>query len=225
MDALLTRKLRLSEAAIWIGIAIVFTQAHPVTAATVAISWADQAVDEDGFQVERRAAAGGAFQPIAIQGPNVVTYVDNDVPTTGAYCYRVRAFNLAGTSAYTNEGCGTATATSSPVTIMLNGGSYGPSDTMVATVQVREGLVTTPVDVYVMVQAGGSFLSLLLDGRLVSGLVPMARNVVLPTIDASFAFPLAGAPLGSYSWIAAVTAPGTVIPMAPIASTPFTITP
>ena len=223
-DALLTTRFRLSEAAIWIGIAIVFTQAHPATAATVAISWADQAVDEDGFQVERRAAAGGAFQPIAIQGPNVVTYLDNDVPTTGAYCYRVRAFNLAGTSDYTNEGCGTATVTSSPVSIMLNGSSYQQSDTMVATVQVRAGVVT-PVDVYVMVQAGATLHSLLLDGRLVPGVVPMARSVVLPTVDAPFAFPLAGAPAGTYSWIAAVTAPGTLTPVAPLASTPFTITP
>lgn len=223
-DALLTTTFRLSEAAIWIAIAIVFTQAQPAAAASVAISWADQAVDEDGFQVERRAAAGGAFEPIAIQGPNVVTYLDNAVPTTGAYCYRVRAFNLAGTSDYTNEGCGTATTTASPVSIMLNGSSYQQSDTMVATVQVRAGVVT-PVDVYVMVQAGAALHSLLLDGRLVPGLVPMARSVVLPTVDAPFAFPLAGAPAGEYSWIAAVTAPGTLTPVAPLASTPFTITP
>ena len=203
---------------------MVFTQARPVTAASLAISWVDHAVDEDGFQVERRAAAGGEFTPVAVQGANVLAYVDNAVPSTGAYCYRVRAFNLAGMSAYTNEGCGTATATSPPVSITLNGGSYRQSDTMVATVQVREGVVT-PVDVYVVVQAGATLHSLLLDGRLVPGLVPMARNVVLPTIDAPFAFPLAGAPLGSYAWIAAVTAPGTLIPVAPLESTPFTITP
>ena len=197
-----------------------------MTAAPVAISWVDHAVDEDGFQVERRAVAGGGFQPIAVQGPNVSSYVDNTVPSTGAYCYRVRAFNLAGASIYTNEGCSTATATGTraPLSIMLNASSYRQSDTMVATVQVREGMVT-PVDVYVVVQAGATLLSLLFDGRLVPGIVPMARNVVLPTVDAPFSFPLAGAPAGSYSWIAAVTAPGTLTPVVPLESTPFTITP
>jgi hypothetical protein len=81
------------------------------------------------------------------------------------------------------------------------------------------------VDVYVVVQAGGAMLSLQLDGRLVPGLVPLARGIVLPTIDAPFAFPLAGAPPGAYTWLAAVTSPGSMTMAAPVASTPFTITP
>ena len=42
---------------------------------------------------------------------------------------------------------------------------------------------------------------------------------------APFAFPLAGAPPGSYTWLAGVTTPGTLTLVAPVASTTFSITP
>lgn len=195
-------------------------------AAQLAMAWTDNASDEDGFVVERRAAAGGAFQQVAALGPNVVGYLDGTVQAGSGYCYRVRAFNVAGMSAYTNEACGTATGTAAlPLSVTLNQASFRPSDTMVATVQAVGGLVPGAVDAYVVVQAGGALLSLQLDGRLVPGLVPIARNITLPTVAAPFAFPLAGAPPGSYTWLAGVTTPGTLTLVAPLASTPFTITP
>lgn len=215
---------RVSDRAVWIAAVIVLTLASPAAAGAVAISWTDYAVDEDGFHLERRPAAGGAFQQIAVQGPNLVSYLDSSVRAGGVYCYRVRAFNLAGPSAFTAESCGTATATSPPVTITLNADTFRQSDTMVATVHVREDFVT-PVDVYVVVQAGSASFSLQLDGGLIPGLVPIARNVVLPSIDAPFAFPLTGAPPGVYAWVAGVTAPGTMALVAPLESRPFTITP
>ncbi|MEP7116643.1 MAG: fibronectin type III domain-containing protein [Acidobacteriota bacterium] len=215
---------RLSGRAVWIAAVIVVTLARPVAAGALAISWTDYAVDEDGFQLERRPAAGGAFQQIAIPGPNLVSYLDSTVAAGGVYCYRVRAFNSAGPSAFTAESCGTAFATAPPVTITLNAATFRPSDTMVATVHARPDSVT-PVDVYVVVQGQNVLLSLQLDGRLVAGVVPIARNIVLPSIDAPFSFPLAGAPPGAYAWVAAVTAPGTMALLAPLESRPFTITP
>lgn len=198
----------------------------PAAAAQLAMSWTDNASDEDGFLVERRPAAAGAFQQIAALGPNVVAFIDSGVQAGGSYCYRVRAFNLAGMSAFTNEACGTAAGTTPlPVSVSLNQTSFRQIDTMVATVHAQGGLVPTAVDAYVVVQAGGALLSLQLDGRLVPGLVPIARGIVLPTVAAPFAFPLAGAPPGSYTWMAGVTTPGTLTLVAPIASTPFTITP
>jgi hypothetical protein len=95
----------------------------------------------------------------------------------------------------------------------------------VATVHAVGGIVPAPIDAYVVVQAGGAIFSLQLDGRLVPGLVPLARGVVVPTGSAPFAFPLAGAPPGDYTWIAGVTAPGTLSLMAPLSTTPFTIVP
>lgn len=195
-------------------------------AAQLALSWTDNAGDEDGFLVERRPAPSGAFRPLAALGSNVVGYLDATVADGGTYCYRVRAFNVAAMSAYTNEVCGTATgAATSPLEVTLNQSSFRQRDTMVATVRAMGGVVPGAVDAYVVVQAGGALLSLQLDGRLVPGLVPIARNIVLPTVAAPFAFPLAGAPPGSYLWLAGVTTPGTLTLVAPIASTPFTVTP
>lgn len=112
-----------------------------------------------------------------------------------------------------------------PLAVSLNGSTFTRNDTLVATVRATAGLVAAPVDAYVVVQAGGSFLSLQLDGRLVPGLVPLARGVVVPTAAVSFAYPLAGVPPGAYAWIAAVTAPGTLTPLSPLVTAPFTISP
>lgn len=109
--------------------------------------------------------------------------------------------------------------------VSLNASTFRAGDTLVATVQATGGVVTAAVDAYVLVQAGGVYLSLQLDGRLVPGLVPIARGVVVPTVSAPFVFPLAGAPAGSYAWITALTAPGTLTLAAPLVTTPFTITP
>lgn len=200
--------------------------AHPAGAAQLALSWADNAGDEDGFLVERRLQSAGAFQQVAALGPNVIGYLDSAVQGGTAYCYRVRALNLAGLSATSNEACGTAAAAATlPLSVTLDQPTYRQRDTMVATVQAVSGIVSGAIDAYVVVQAGGALLSLQLDGRLVPGLVPIARNIALPTISAPFAFPLAGAPPGNYTWLAGVTSPGTLTLVAPIASTSFTVTP
>lgn len=195
-------------------------------AAPLALAWTDNSGDEEGFVVERRPSGSPAFQQVALLGPGAAGFLDAGVAAGQTYCYRVRAFNAAGASLYTNEACGTAAgAPSLPLSVTLNQASFTRADTMVATVQAVGGVVTQPIDAYVVVQTGGGLLSLQLDGRLVPGLVPIARNIVLPTVAAPFAFPLAGAPPGTYTWLAGVTMPGTLALIAPIASTPFTITP
>ena len=194
--------------------------------AQLVLSWSDNSSDEDGFLVERRAATGG-FAQIGSVGPNAVTFVDSGVVAGQPYCYRVRAFNAVGPSAYTNEVCGTPSGpSSSPISVTLNKTTFSSTDTLVATVTAVGGVIAVPVDAYVVVEvAGGAFLSLQLDGRLVPGLTPIARNIMLPSVAVPFAFPLAGAPPGSYRWLAAVTSPGTLTLVSPLASTPFTIAP
>jgi hypothetical protein len=103
--------------------------------------------------------------------------------------------------------------------VSLNQTSFTRAQTLVATVNAVGGQVTTPIDAYVVV-AGGLLLPLQLDGRLVPGLVPIARGIVLPTVSAPLAFLLAGAPPGNYQWLAALTASGTLTLVSPIASTP-----
>lgn len=112
-----------------------------------------------------------------------------------------------------------------PLSVTLNQTTFRRSDTLVVTVHAVAGVVTLPIDAYVVLDAGGPIFSLQLDGRLVPGLVPLARGVVVPTGSATFGYPLSGAPPGAYTWIAGLTATGTLSLASPLVTTPFTIVP
>src|SRR5262245_52891941 len=81
-------------------------------AATLSLTWADNSSNEAGFKIERRVGITGTFAQIATVGTNVTSYVDSALAGGTTFCYRVRAFNSAGDSAYSNEEC--ATTPSSP---------------------------------------------------------------------------------------------------------------
>ena len=85
-----------------------------VNAASFQLTWVDNSQNEDGFNIERKLNTNGTFSLIATVGPDVTSYVDDNLANTATYCYRVNAFNDAGNSAYTNEACGTTPATSPP---------------------------------------------------------------------------------------------------------------
>lgn len=112
-----------------------------------------------------------------------------------------------------------------PLSVTLSASTLSTRDTLLVRVHAVAGRVTEPVDAYVVVRTGTGYLSLQLDGRLLPGIVPIARAVVIPTITVPFAFPLSGAPPGSYAWLTGVTVPGTLTLRAPIETTPFTISP
>ncbi len=71
------------------------------------LTWQDNSDNEDGFKVERKTPSipGDTFGEIAQVIANVATYKDT-VADGQERCYRVRAFNAAGDSAFTNEACG-----------------------------------------------------------------------------------------------------------------------
>jgi manganese oxidase len=68
----------------------------------VDLSWTDRSGDEEGFEVERRLGSG-AWGLLARVAAGVTAYADGNVQQGETYGYRVRAFNLAGASAHTNE--------------------------------------------------------------------------------------------------------------------------
>src|SRR5256885_10173426 len=76
-------------------------------AAQLTLTWTDHATGEDGFKIERDAGPTGTFVRIATAGPNVTSYIDSGLVSATTYCYRVRAFNVTGDSAYSNQACGT----------------------------------------------------------------------------------------------------------------------
>ena len=69
------------------------------------LAWTDNSDNEDGFKIERKTETTGTFVPIATVGVNITSYTDINLIDGAIYCYRVSAFNSAGTSAYTGEGC------------------------------------------------------------------------------------------------------------------------
>ena len=72
------------------------------------LSWTDNSGSENGFKIERSNGAG--YSQIATVGANVTTYANSGLDSSTIYSYRVRAFNNAGDSAYSNE----SSATTSP---------------------------------------------------------------------------------------------------------------
>jgi hypothetical protein len=62
------------------------------------LNWTDNATNETGFQIYR-SANGGAYNLRGTVGANVVTYTDT-VSVGNTYAYQVRAYNVAGNSAF-----------------------------------------------------------------------------------------------------------------------------
>jgi hypothetical protein len=83
------------------------------------LTWVDNSTSEDGFAVERRTAIDGEFVQIATTGTDVTSYTDVGLLEGIAYCYRVRAFNSAGYSPYSNQACSVLPPTGSSL--------WGPS--------------------------------------------------------------------------------------------------
>jgi hypothetical protein len=70
-------------------------------------SWTDNSANETGFRIERCAGANCTnFIEITTVGANIKNYTNTGLKRNTTYRYRVRAFNSAGSSAYSN----TATA-------------------------------------------------------------------------------------------------------------------
>jgi hypothetical protein len=67
----------------------------------ITISWTDNSIDESGFKIER-AAVGDGFVQIGMVGADVVAYTDDEAVDGTGYSYRVRAYNDAGESPYSN---------------------------------------------------------------------------------------------------------------------------
>jgi subtilisin family serine protease len=68
----------------------------------VSLSWSDRSNNEDGFQIERKTGTS-SWQLLTIVAANTVKLTDNSTVSRTTYSYRVRAFNAAGVSTYSNE--------------------------------------------------------------------------------------------------------------------------
>jgi uncharacterized repeat protein (TIGR02543 family) len=105
------------------AILTLFGVAH---AAQLSLTWTDTSTNEDGFTLERKTGSAGAYGQLASLPAGTTGYVDTTVTAGTTYCYRVRAYNSAGDSAYSNEACATpASATLYTVTVTKSGAGSG----------------------------------------------------------------------------------------------------
>jgi len=77
--------------------------AAAVSSTQINLSWQDNSDNEDAFEIERKTGAAGTWAVVASNGPNAVNHQDMGLSPNTTYCYRVRAYNAAGNSAYSNE--------------------------------------------------------------------------------------------------------------------------
>jgi titin len=73
------------------------------TAGNVAtLTWTDHASNETGFKIERKTGSGN-YAEVATVNANTTSYTNSGLSANTTYHYRVRAYNAAGNSAYSNE--------------------------------------------------------------------------------------------------------------------------
>jgi hypothetical protein len=77
--------------------------ATAVSRSQIRLTWSDNSSDENGFRVERCRGVGCTnFTEIAVVAANTSTFLDSGLARNTSYTYRVRAFNDAGQSAFSN---------------------------------------------------------------------------------------------------------------------------
>ena len=79
-------------------------------AGELTLTWTDNSGNENGFAIERKTGTNGTFAQVTTVGANVTSYTNSGLMAGTTYCYRLNAFNVAGTSTYSNETCGVARA-------------------------------------------------------------------------------------------------------------------
>lgn len=78
-------------------------QAAALSATSVRLTWTDNAYNEDGFKIERKTGAAGTWAQVGTAGEDAAGFTDRSLSELTTYYYRVRAFNNAGDSGYSNE--------------------------------------------------------------------------------------------------------------------------
>jgi len=76
---------------------------NPEEAAIARLDWVDNSSNETGFEIERQLPGSSIWSLLAATVMDTTSYTD--ALSLIGMCYRVRAFNAAGFSGYTNVAC------------------------------------------------------------------------------------------------------------------------
>ncbi|MBI5876005.1 MAG: peptidoglycan DD-metalloendopeptidase family protein [Chloroflexi bacterium] len=82
------------------------------------VKWNDYSNNEDGFKIERRTGAKGAWAQVGTVGENATNLRDAGLAPSTQFCYRMRAFNRAGDSTYSNITCASTLARGSAPVVL-----------------------------------------------------------------------------------------------------------
>ncbi len=108
--------------------------ATAISSSHIDLSWTDNSAGETGFKIERKTGASGTYSQIATVDANVTTHSDTGLDPATTYYYRVRAYNTAGDSGYSNEASATTQAAPS-------GGGGGGGGCSIGAVQNHQTAV------------------------------------------------------------------------------------
>ncbi len=103
--------------------------ATSISTSQINVAWSDNSTDETGFLVERATVATGPFTQVASLSNNATTFSAMGLSASTTYYFRVRAFNSAGNSNYTNV----ANATTKALVTIPNAPSGAAASTVSAT--------------------------------------------------------------------------------------------
>ena len=78
-----------------------------VSSSQLKLTWKDNSSIESGTKIERSTSSGSGFSQIATVGANVVSYTAGSLASGTKYYFRVRAYNAAGNSGYSNTASNT----------------------------------------------------------------------------------------------------------------------
>jgi hypothetical protein len=189
-----------------------FVDQPHANAASFQLTWADNSTNEDGFIIERKTGTSGIFARIASVGANVTVYTDSSLADAMTYCYRVNAFNSAGSSAYSPELCGTTPA--QPIatfSLMVSSQGNGTITSTPAGINCSTGCFTgftsgTTVTLKAVPVSGYSFSGWTGDADCLDGTITMNAN---KTCTAIFTVRAVQTPKLTVNVIAMATAAGT----------------
>jgi len=87
--------------------------ATATSSSQITLGWVDNAANEDGFTIER-STDNNTFTPLATVAASATGGVDTALTAATTYYYRLRAFNVAGVSDYSNIASATTQAPPPP---------------------------------------------------------------------------------------------------------------
>ena len=124
--------------------------ATAVSSEQIDLQWDDNSTNESGFVVER-APEGGTYSEIADLGSGAISYSDTGLFPGSTLCYRVRAYNSSGYSAYADPSCATLDSGETAVDPQLVGFVYDVGSVSdVVVVGTTAYLASDPFGVVVM---------------------------------------------------------------------------